>query len=144
MAVCVVVSSTCAGECQDGLLPAELRAAEARSDYGMVSTGSHEATRAAVAVLERGGTAVDAAVAASLVLGVADSDASGIGGMTYMVIHLADGRTVAVDGTSYAPLAVDIERFRDFKASGRTYGYEAISVPTTLATRELARARSPG
>ncbi len=107
----------------------------------MVSTGSAEATRAAVDVLERGGNAIDAAVAASLTLGVVDSDASGIGGMTYMVIHLADGRIVAVDGTSYAPSAIDVERFSEFKASGRNYGYETISAPTTLATLEHARAR---
>jgi len=125
----------------DNRLPPELCATEARSDFGMVATGSPKATRAAVEILERGGNAIDAAVAAALTLGVVDSDASGIGGMSYMVILLANGRTLAVDGTSYSPMSIDIERFRKFKESGRTYGYETISVPTTLATLEYARAR---
>jgi gamma-glutamyltranspeptidase/glutathione hydrolase len=38
----------------------------------MVSTGSVEATRAGVQILEKGGNAVDAAVAAAFALGVAD------------------------------------------------------------------------
>ena len=58
-----------------------------------------------------------------------------------MVIHLANGRTLAVDGTSHTPMAIDIEKFREFKESGRTYGYEAVAAPTTLAVLEFARAR---
>jgi gamma-glutamyltranspeptidase/glutathione hydrolase len=127
--------------CVDESLPRQLCSAEVVSDFGMVATGAPEATRTAVDVLERGGNAIDAAVAAALVLSVVDSDASGIGGATNMLIHLANGHTLAVDGTSKAPLAIDIEMFREFKASGRTYGYEAIAVPTTLAALEYARAR---
>ena len=107
----------------------------------MVATGSPEATEAAVAVLERGGNAVDAAVTAAFVLGVADSDASGIGGMTYMMIHLADGSTVAVDGSTRAPMTVDLAKLRAMKADGRNYGYETVAAPTTLAALEHARRR---
>ena len=87
----------------------------ARSDFGMAATGSPEATEAAVGILERGGNAIDAAVAAALMLGVSDADASGLGGMTYMVIHLADGRTLVVDGTSPTPQGVKPERLRELK-----------------------------
>jgi len=107
----------------------------------MVATGSPEATKAAVEILEMGGNAIDAAVAAALTLGVVDAQSSGIGGSTNILIYLAYGRTLAVDGTSRTPMAVDIERFREFKNSGRTFGYEAIAVPTTLATLEYARGR---
>jgi gamma-glutamyltranspeptidase len=65
-------------------LPAPIRTAVARSDFGMVASGSPEATDAGAQILERGGNAIDAAVAAALTLGVADADASGLGGMTYM------------------------------------------------------------
>jgi len=107
----------------------------------MVATGAPEATAAAVRILENGGNAIDAAVTAALALGVADADASGIGGMTYMVIHLANGRTLAVDGSARTPTTIDIESFTEFKESGRSWGYETIAVPTTLATLEYARQR---
>lgn len=107
----------------------------------MVATGSPEATKAAVEILEMGGNAIDAAVAAALTLGVVDAQSSGIGGSTNILIYLAYGRTLAVDGTSRSPMAIDIEKFRKFKESGRTYGYETISVPTTPASLEYVRER---
>ncbi len=120
------------------MLPPELETREAWSDFGMVATGSPEATEAAVAILERGGNAVDAAVAAALVLGVSDSDASGIGGMTYMVIRLAGGHAAAIDGTARAPGHLDLEGFRAAERADREYGYEMVAVPTTLAVLDLA------
>ena len=122
--MCVVGALSAATPCVDDRLPPELCATEARSDFGMVATGSPEATRAAVDILERGGNAIDAAVTAAFMMGVVDSDSSGIGGMTHIVIHLANGRTIAIDGTSNAPLVLDYENFRRLKESGRTYGYE--------------------
>jgi gamma-glutamyltranspeptidase/glutathione hydrolase len=107
----------------------------------MVATGSPEATEVAVGILEGGGNAIDAAVAAALTLGVVDFDASGIGGATSMVIRLASGRVLAVDGTSRAPMVIDIDRFREFKKSGLTYGYETVAVPTTLAALEHVQSR---
>jgi gamma-glutamyltranspeptidase/glutathione hydrolase len=107
----------------------------------MVVTGSPQATEAAIEILERGGNAIDATIAAAFTLGVVDSQSSGIGGMTHMLIHLEGGQTIAVDGTSFAPAAIDLEAFREFKKSGRIWGYETIAVPTTLATLEFARAR---
>jgi len=107
----------------------------------MVATGTPEATEAAVRILEMGGNAIDAAVAAAFMLGVVESQSSGLGGVTNIVVHLANGRTTAILGTSYSPTTIDMESFREFKKSDRTFGYETISVPTTLATLEYARAR---
>ena len=61
------------------------------------------AARAGAEILERGGNAVDAAIAVSLALGVVEPYASGIGGEGYLVAVLADGREVAVDFRSTAP-----------------------------------------
>jgi gamma-glutamyltranspeptidase/glutathione hydrolase len=107
----------------------------------MVATGSPEATAAAVDILETGGNAIDAAVAAALTLGVADPDASGLGGMTLMVIRLADGRTLVIDGTSPTPLAVNPARLRKLKEAGTLVGHGLVAVPTTLAVLDRARAR---
>jgi len=120
---------------------APLYAIEARSDHGMVASGSEEATRAGVAVLERGGNAVDAAVAAAFALGVADPGGSGLGGFTYLLIAPADGSPVAVDGSTPAPLAADPAALRAIRDSGEYYGHTAASVPTTPATLAHALAR---
>jgi len=119
-------------------LPEQLRTTEAHSRVGMVATGSPEATEAAVRVLENGGNAVDAAVTASLALGVADSDASGLGGSTYMLIRFANGHAVAIDGTSLAPENFDLEGLKKTVRAGKTSGYEFTAVPTTLAVLDLA------
>lgn len=122
-------------------LPPQITAIGVHSRLGIVATGSPEATEAAVSILERGGNAIDAAVTAALVLSVADPDASGIGGATYMVIRPADKPATVIDGTSLTPAKVDIDRLRAVKESGRTFGYEMVAVPTTLAVLDLALSR---
>jgi len=113
--------------------PASLDAPEAHSDYGMVSTGSVEATRAGVGILEKGGNAVDAAVAAAFALGVADPGGSGLGGMTYVLVSLADGRTIAIDGSAIVPLAADPATLLELRNSGEHMGAKSVAVPATLA-----------
>jgi len=122
-------------------LPAPIASSVAHSHLGMVATGSPEATAAAVRILEAGGNAIDAAVAAAFTLGVADVDASGLGGMTYMVVCLAGGRCTAIDGTAPTPSAVDPVRLRGLPKGEQLFGYEMAAVPTTLAVLELARDR---
>jgi len=125
--------------CQDVVLPIEPRTTHGRSDFGVVATGSAEATGAAVGVLEDGGNAIDAAVAAALTLGVADPDASGLGGMTLMVIHLAQNQTIVIDGTSPTPLKVNPTRLRQLKQANSLVGHGLVAVPTTLAVLDQAR-----
>ncbi len=127
--------------CHEGPLPFAPAATRARSDFGMVASGSPEASDAAVAILERGGNAVDAAVAAALMLGVADPDASGLGGMTSMVIRLADGRVRVIDGSSPTPQAVDPSRLQKLEGTGIVVGHAWAAVPTTLAVLDRARSR---
>ena len=71
---------------------------------GMVTAAHPLAAQAGAEILERGGNAVDAAIAVSLALGVVEPYASGIGGEGYLVAVLADGREVAVDFRSTAPM----------------------------------------
>ena len=127
--------------CHEVTLPTEPRTTRAQSDFGIVATGSPEATDAAVEILESGGNAIDAAVAAALTLGVADPDASGLGGMTLMVIHLATGQNLVIDGTSPTPLNVNPVRLRQLKEAGTLVGHGLAAVPTTLAVLDRARAR---
>jgi gamma-glutamyltranspeptidase/glutathione hydrolase len=122
-------------------LPAPAVSSIATSDCGMVASGSPEATAAGVRILEAGGNAIDAAVAAAFTLGVADLDSSGLGGMAYMVIRLADGRSAAVDGTAPTPAGADPVRLRALPRGDDLAGHAMAAVPTSLAVLELARAR---
>src|SRR5687768_14977822 len=96
---------------------ARAHANTAESKQGMVVTVHPIATDVGVKVLSEGGNAVDAAVAAALMLGVVDGHNSGVGGGCFMLIRTADGRTIALDGREMAPAAATRDMFiRDGKA----------------------------
>lgn len=99
--------------------------AEARAEHAMVSAGHPLAVDAGVAVLRRGGSAVDAAVAVQMVLTLVEPQASGIGGGAFALTW--DGaRVQAWDGRETAPAAADEHLFLD--ARGRPVPYEAAAV----------------
>ena len=83
----------------------------ARGTGGAAATADALATRAAIGVLEDGGNAVDAAVAAAGVLGVTEPFSCGIGGGGFMVIRTADGKVTTIDGREKAPRAMRPDSF---------------------------------
>ncbi len=77
-----------------------------------VSAGHDLAALAAFEVLEGGGNAVDAGVAAILTLGVVYSDQVSIAGVAPMIVHLADsGETWTIAGVGGWPRALDVDDF---------------------------------
>lgn len=83
------------------LVPTARAATGARA---MVVTSDARATQAAVGVLEKGGNAADALVAAQAVLNVTEPHASGIGGAGYLLYYDAGTRRVLYfDGSTVAP-----------------------------------------
>lgn len=76
-----------------------------RGATGSAATGHHAATAAALSVLDLGGSAVDAAVAAHAVLTVAMPDACGVGGDSLFLVRTPDGRVTAYNGTGASPSA---------------------------------------
>ena len=99
------------------------------------------AAQAAVNAYDKGGNAVDAAVAAALTLGVVDGHNSGIGGGCFILIHKKDGTILAIDGREMAPAAATRDMYiRDGKAdtSLSQTGSLAIGIPGSLAAYELA------
>jgi gamma-glutamyltranspeptidase/glutathione hydrolase len=71
---------------------------------GATATISEQATQSAMTILNQGGNAVDAAVAAAATLGVTDPFSCGIGGGGFMMIYLAkDKRVITIDHRETAP-----------------------------------------
>ena len=78
----------------------------------LAATANPHATDAAYAMLARGGSAVDAAVAAQFVLGLVEPQSSGIGGGAFMLVHDARrSRLRAYDGRETAPASATPGRF---------------------------------
>jgi len=125
-------------------LPHQLWPAEVVSASGVVVSGSEQASRAGAAVLEAGGNAVDAAVATAFALGVTEPMTSGLGSETFILIHSADGRTQAIDGSCYVPaLARPDELQRARATADRNYiqEYKSIAAPGSLAALAYALER---
>lgn len=103
---------------------------------GIVASVHPLATQAGIEAMRGGGNAIDAAVAVALTLGVVDGHNSGIGGGCFMLIRLADGGFIALDGREMAPAAAHRDMYlRDGKAdtSLSQTGALASGVPGALA-----------
>jgi len=113
----------------------------------MVVAANPLAVDAGYGILRRGGTAVDAAIAMQLVLGLVEPQSSGIGGGAFMLVHDAKrNRLVAYDGRETAPAAARPDRFLD--ANGRPQpfndavsGGRSVGVPGVVALLAETHAR---
>jgi gamma-glutamyltranspeptidase/glutathione hydrolase len=83
------------------------------AQHAMVATDAPMASQAGVEILQRGGNAVDAAVAVGFAMTVVFPEAGNIGGGGYMVIRMADGRSAALDYREIAPLAATRDMYLD-------------------------------
>ena len=110
----------------------------------MVAAAHPLAVEAGLEVLRRGGSAVDAAIAVQMVLGVVEPHASGIGGGGFLLHYDGTTRAIAVyDGRETAPAGATPTMFLD--RDGKSLGYSeavasgiSVGVPGALAMLELA------
>ena len=91
---------------------------ELTGSFGMIASTHWLASAAGMSVLERGGNAFDAAVAAGFVLQVVEPHLNGPGGdLPAIVWSAADGRAHVVCGQGVAPATATIERFDELGLS---------------------------
>src|SRR5579862_9674673 len=112
-----------------------------RAPKAMVVSDNPLADAAGVEILQKGGNAVDAAVAVAFALAVVEPRAGNIGGGGFMLVRLADGRTNFVDYREEAPKAATRELYRKpdgtYDMQGSRLGYRAVGVPGTVAGMAL-------
>ena len=78
----------------------------------MCSAGHYLASRAGFDILEAGGNAVDAGVAAAMSLAVLQSDIVNVGGVAPIIIYLAEqDKVVTISGLGHWPKKTDINMF---------------------------------
>jgi len=121
--------------CSSGETPWSKRGITA--EHGMVVSAHPEASRIGLEVLQKGGTAVDAAVAVQFALAVCYPTAGNIGGGGYMVVRFNDGTTDALDFREKAPLKGHRNMYLDDQGEvieGLSQGsHLAVGVPGTVA-----------
>src|SRR3954454_22067441 len=80
------------------------------SDRGIVATSQTLASQAGAHVLARGGSAMDAAIAANAVLGVVEPESCGMGGDLFAIwFDAKTGKLSAINASGWAPKALTIE-----------------------------------
>ena len=113
----------------------------------MAVTANPHATAAALEMLGRGGSAVDAAIAAQLVLNLVEPQSSGLGGGGFMLVFDARRKRLhAYDGRETAPAAARPNRFLDAQGKPVPFhdaavGGRSIGVPGLAALLAAAHGR---
>src|SRR5947208_2531994 len=111
--------------------------------YGIVAASQPLAARAGVQVLERGGNAIDAAVATNAVMGLVEPQSNGIGGDLFAIVYEARTGTLhGLNASGWAPSGLTPALL---KSKGRARrperGIPAVAVPGAVAGWEARRAR---
>ncbi|MEL6168817.1 MAG: gamma-glutamyltransferase family protein [Pseudomonadota bacterium] len=101
---------------------------------GMCATSHPLATLTAIEILKSGGNALDAAVAAGLVLGLAEPQMNGIGGDAFFLFTKgSENRVRAMNGSGKAPAGLDAETLRAAGQTDHPSGVHSVTLPCGVA-----------
>jgi gamma-glutamyltranspeptidase / glutathione hydrolase len=111
--------------------------------YGIVAASQPLAARAGVQVLERGGNAVDAAIAANAVMGLVEPQSNGIGGDLFAIVYDArTGRLHGLNAHGWAPRALTPALLESLGITEMPFnGIHSVTVPGTVAGWDVLRER---
>ncbi len=101
---------------------------------GLCATSHPLAAKVAVDILERGGNAMDAAIAGGVLLGLCEPQMTGIGGDCFVLYTLPGSEEVrALNGSGRAPAALDAADLRDRgEEVVSTHGVESVTLPGAI------------
>src|SRR5579859_6596307 len=101
------------------------------SPYGIVATSQVQASQAGAEILSRGGSAVDAAIAANATLGVMEPDMNGMGGDLFAIYWDAKtGKLYGLNASGWAPKALTITHLRAMDVTQMPQeGIDTVTVP---------------
>lgn len=101
------------------------------SQYGIVATSQTQASQAGAEILARGGSAVDAAIAANATLGVMEPDMNGMGGDLFAIFWDAkSGKLYGINASGWAPKALTIDYLKKKGATRMpSAGIDSVTVP---------------
>jgi len=111
---------------------------EVLARHGMVCTSVPAATQAGLDILKRGGSAVDAAIAANATLGLMEPVSNGVGGDLFAIVYSAkENKLYGINGSGRSPLGLSYEQMKTEldKLNRKTIppiGMLPISVPGTV------------
>src|SRR5579872_1822533 len=114
-----------------------------RARHAMVVAQEY-AAEVGVAVLEKGGNAVDAAVAVGFALAVTYPYAGNLGGGGFMLVRFADGRSTFIDFRERAPEKASRDMYLDAQGNPTREsldGWRSVGVPGSVRGFELAQAK---
>ncbi|HQZ41096.1 MAG TPA: gamma-glutamyltransferase [Vicinamibacterales bacterium] len=123
------------------IVPAGAARQPVRARHGMVVAMEALAADVGVGVLQKGGNAVDAAVAVGFALAVTHPFAGNLGGGGYMLIRLADGRATFIDFRERAPEKASRDMYLDAQGNltrASIEGWRSSGVPGTVRGFEVA------
>lgn len=86
---------------------------DATGKEAMATASKYEVSQVGSEIMEKGGNAIDAAVAMGFALGVCEPFTSGLGGGGLATIHTAEGENIFIDFREIAPAATDLEDYLD-------------------------------
>jgi len=103
--------------------------------YGIVATSHVQASVAGAKILERGGSAVDAAIAANAVLGVTEPMMNGMGGDLFAIYWEAKtGKLYGLNASGWAPRGLTIAHIKAQDATAMpAEGIDSVTVPGAVA-----------
>ncbi|KAJ2994165.1 hypothetical protein HDV02_001781 [Globomyces sp. JEL0801] len=114
---------------------------EAKGFKAAVATENVICTNVGLDILEKGGSAADSAIAATICLGTVNFYASGIGGGGFLVMRDRSGESTYINFREEAPAASYQNMFKDDPMKAQEGGM-SIGVPGELRGLELAYQRS--